>query len=278
MTSVADEKKYYFRLNYFHRIMHGVVMVSFLGLALTGLPLKFSESRWAAWLAYFIGGFEAAGYFHRVFALVTFGYFAAHLVFLVRFFGWKSEVSFFRFLFGPDSMVPRWKDLRDLYGNFKWFLGFGPRPAYDRWTYWEKFDYWAVFWGVAIIGVSGLMLWFPSFFTRFLPGWFINVAAIVHSDEAMLAVGFIFIFHFIHTHLRGEKFPLDPVIFTGRVSEEELRHERPEEYKRLVSRGTLSEIEADAPPLWLRNFSRIAGFSALALGLLMIVLVLISLF
>ena len=95
---MADEKRYFFRLSYFHRIMHVFVMASFLGLALTGLPLKYSDAHWAAWLAYFLGGFQAAGYFHRVFALITFGYFAAHLVFLVRFFGWKSREPFFRFL------------------------------------------------------------------------------------------------------------------------------------------------------------------------------------
>jgi hypothetical protein len=114
-------------------------------------------------------------------------------------------------------MVPRGKDFTDFVGNFRWFLYLGRRPRFDRWTYWEKFDYFAVFWGVAIIGFSGLVLWFPQFFTTFLPGWFLNAAHVVHSDEALLATGFIFIFHFFHTHLRPETFPLDPVIFTGRI-------------------------------------------------------------
>ena len=89
----------------------------------------------------------------------------------------------------------------------KWFVGMGPRPQYGRWTYWEKFDYFAVFWGIAVIGSTGLTLWFPVFFTRFLPGSFINVATIIHSDEALLATGFIFTVHFFNTHLRPEKFP-----------------------------------------------------------------------
>ncbi len=105
----------------------------------------------------------------------------------------------------------------DLWGNLKYFLYLGPRPALDRWAYWEKFDYLAVFWGVAIIGFSGLVLWFPGFFTSFLPGWVLNAAYIMHSDEALLATGFIFLFHFFHTHLRPESFPMDPVIFTGRM-------------------------------------------------------------
>ena len=63
------------------------------------------------------------------------------------------------------------KDIKDFWGTVKWFFGAGPRPEYGRWTYWEKFDYLAVFWGVAVIGLSGLMLWFPEFFTKFMPGW-----------------------------------------------------------------------------------------------------------
>ena len=114
---------------------------------------------------------------------------------------------------------------------FKWFFGRGPRPQFDRYTYWEKFDYWGVFWGMAIIGGSGLMLWFPTFFSRFLPGWLLNVATIVHGEEALLAVGFIFTIHFFHGHLRPEKFPMDMVIFTGQIPEHELKGERPIEYR-----------------------------------------------
>ena len=80
-------------------------------------------------------------------------------------------------------------------------------PGYGRFTYWEKFDYFAVFWGMIIIGFTGLVLWFPEFFTRILPGWSINVATIIHSDEALLAVGFIFTIHFFNTHFRPDKFP-----------------------------------------------------------------------
>ena len=90
-------------------------------------------------------------------------------------------------------------DFNDFFSTIKWFFGAGPRPEYGRWTYWEKFDYFAVFWGVAIIGLSGLIQWFPEYFTLVLPGWLINVAAIIHSDEALLAVGFIFTIHFFGT-------------------------------------------------------------------------------
>jgi cytochrome b subunit of formate dehydrogenase len=269
---------HYIRLNVFHRVMHVIVMVSFLGLALTGLPLKYSDSLWARHLVSFLGGFEKAGLLHRVCAGVTFGYFAAHLVYLVYFFRRISVEPFFSFLLGPSSMVPGLKDLKDLCGNVKWFLGLGPKPSFDRWTYWEKFDYWAVFWGVGMIGISGLFLWFPIFFARFLPGWVLNIATIIHSDEALLATGFIFIFHFIHTHLRGEKFPLDPVIFTGRISDDEFQNERPVEYDRMRREGRLEAAQCKAAPLWLRIISVVVGISALAVGIFIIVLVIGTLF
>ena len=85
-----------------------------------------------------------------------------------------------------------------------------------------------------MIGVSGLMLWFPDFFTKFLPGWALNAAYIIHSDEALLATGFIFLFHFFHTHLRPESFPMDPVIFTGSMPLHRFKEERPLEYQRMV--------------------------------------------
>ena len=77
--------------------------------------------------------------------------------------------------FGPDSMIPSWHDLIDFIAMYKWFFGLGPRPVFDRWTYWEKFDYWAVFWGVAIIGGTGLTLAFKETVAAILPGWVFNL-------------------------------------------------------------------------------------------------------
>ena len=103
-----------------------------------------------------------------------------------------------------------------------------------------------MFWGIAVIGSTGLSLWFPTFFTRFLPGWFVNVATIIHSDEALLAIGFIFTIHFFNTHLRPEKFPMDIVIFTGRMTVDELKHDKPEEYEELVASGELEKHLVEA--------------------------------
>jgi cytochrome b subunit of formate dehydrogenase len=202
--------------------------------------------------------------------------FASHIVMVVRrAFENKDLIGI---LWGSDSMVPQPQDAVDLYNHLKWFLSLGPRPQFDRWTYWEKFDYWAVFWGMAIIGGSGLLLWFPEFFARFLPGWMFNIASLVHGEEALLAVGFIFTIHFFNGHLRPEKFPMDTVIFTGRISEAELKHERRVEYERLLREGRLAAEEAPPPTLESRAFGWFVGGAALLLGIVAIVLIVYSVF
>ena len=253
------------RFTRLNRILHISMIVSFITLALTGLTLKFSYTDWAGVVSRFFGGFESAGYIHRFAAVIMFGVFVAHLVDLARM-KKRERLSFGQLVFGPGSMLFNRQDLRDLVGNIKWFLGKGPRPRYGRWTYWEKFDYFAVFWGIAVIGFSGLMLWFPEFFTRFVPGWFLNVATIIHSDEALLAVGFIFTVHFFNTHLRPEKFPMDIVVFTGRMPLEEFRRDKPAEYDALVKAGTLNSYLVEAYPEIVIRAIRVFAWTALTLG------------
>lgn len=258
-----------------HRLTHIVVVVSFLGLAFTGIPLHFSNSGWSNIFTSLLGGVEVSRFFHRFWAVVTFGYaiFHLHYLFFRSNFRWNL-----RSLFGPDSIAVRRQDLVDLYRNFRYFLYLGPKPIFDRWTYWEKFDYYAVFWGVPVIGFSGMILWFPWFFTSFLPGWILNVAMIVHGEEALLAVGFIFTFHFFHNHLRPENFPMDTVIFTGKMTLSRFRKERPAEYERLVREGRLGEILTDPPTESARQLSFWFGLTALMIGLAIVVAIFTTLF
>jgi cytochrome b subunit of formate dehydrogenase len=252
------------------RLMHLVLMVCFLGLAATGLPLLFSGSAWAASLARAFGGFEASALLHRIFATCMLGVFAAHVGELLYRLVIRRERSL---LWGPSSMVPQPSDLTQLYGHVRWFVGRGPRPRFDRYTYWEKFDYWAVFWGMFIIGGSGLLLWFPQAFSTFLPGWVFNVALLIHGEEALLAVGFIFTIHFFNGHLRPEKFPMDMVMFTGQVSEHELRAERPAEFERLVRDHRLDALAVSPEPDWVSTGGRIVGTAAVASGLVLLVFI-----
>lgn len=253
------------------RVLHGFLMLSFLGLAATGLPLVFSDEAWARTLVRLFGTFEVAGWLHRVCATILIAVFLVHLYRLGRRVLVGKEYGV---LWGPTSMVPRPRDLTDLIGHMKWFVGRGPRPDFDRYTYWEKFDYWAVFWGMGIIGASGLLLWFPMFFSQYIPGWVFNVALLIHGEEALLAVGFIFTMHFFNGHLRPEKFPMDTVIFTGRVSENELRHERPAEYARLKAQGELGALRTEPAPPWLLRLGHVIGTTAVTIGLLLVALIL----
>jgi hypothetical protein len=170
---------------------------------------------------------------------------------------------------GPNSMTPQPKDVSDFFGNIKYFLYMGERPPGDRWTYFEKFDYLAVFWGVVIIGLSGLFLWLPGFFTSFLPGWTLNAAQVIHSDEALLATGFIFVFHFFHTHLRPESFPMDLVVFTGKMSLERFMSERPLEYQRLVDNDELEDYLVDGPNPRQRRDAYLLGSVFLVIGIML---------
>ncbi|MCM2270134.1 MAG: cytochrome C, partial [Thermoanaerobaculia bacterium] len=190
----------------------------------------------------------------------------------------ESGQTWLQLLTGPDTILFARRDLADLVASIKWFFGLGPRPAYGRYTYWEKFDYFAVFWGVMVIGSTGFVLWFPELLTRVLPGWSINVATIVHSDEALLAVGFIFTIHFFNTHFRPDKFPMDPVIFTGRMTLEELQHDKPDEYAQMVREGRLEEHLVEPMPKSVERGFRIFGFAALFVGLLLIVLIVYAMF
>lgn len=249
------------------RLLHGFLMLSFLGLAATGLPLIFSDQEWARRMTAILGSFEVAGWLHRVCATILITVFGLHLFRLgTRLFRHRD----FGLLWGPRSMVPQPRDLREAAGHVKWFLGMGERPRFDRYTYWEKFDYWAVFWGMGIIGASGLLLWFPVFFAQIVPGWVFNIALLVHGEEALLAVGFIFTMHFFNGHLRPEKFPMDRVIFTGRVSLEELEEERPDEYARLVATGGLDALKVSAPEPWQVRLGTVIGTIAVTTGLLLV--------
>ncbi len=269
-----EESRYFVRrFTKAQRYTHLFVIISFLSLALTGMMLKFSGMPWANFVANALGGVKTAGVIHRIAAVITFGYFVFH-VFGLLVYKHKRKVSWRELIFGWNSLMFNKKDLSDFVATIKWFWGKGPRPNYGRWTYWEKFDYLAVFWGVAVIGLSGLMLWFPEFFTKFIPGSLINVATIIHSDEALLAVGFIFTIHFFNTHLRPEAFPMDTVIFTGLVPFKHYKHERPQAVVDLQKSGELRK-RVVTTRISRRRAIVIRIFGSIALGIGMIIIGLI---
>jgi thiosulfate reductase cytochrome b subunit len=276
-ASEVKEKVYVRRFTRSQSITHIFVIISFLSLAFTGMLLKFAYMDWAKFLVVLIGGVQAAGVIHRIAAVITFGYFFFHVYSLFKM---KNEkgLSFKDFIFGKDTLMFNMQDVRDFVASVKWFTGRGPRPKYGKWTYWEKFDYMAVFWGVVVIGSTGLVLWFPQFFTRFIPGWLINIAQIIHSDEALLAVGFIFTIHFFNTHLRPEAFPMDTVIFTGKVAVDEYKEDRPREFDELEQSGKLEKLlTTDEIPEKRMKTIKLFGYIFLFSGVVLVLLIIFSL-
>jgi|GEM_PF-2218719 Prokaryotic cytochrome b561. len=139
-----DENRQHFRR--FHwgwRLGHLVFALVTMTLVLTGTTALYAESAWAPVVAKALGGPKMLGLIHRICAALFVGIFLIHFVYVMqkllrdRSFRW----------FGPDSLIPNWKDFADCWGMFKWFVDRGPKPLFDRWAYFEKFDYWAVFWG-----------------------------------------------------------------------------------------------------------------------------------
>lgn len=255
-----DPGKHFRRFPWGWRVAHLLFALATMTLVLTGSTALFAESPWAPKVAELVGGPKVLALAHRIAAALFITIFLIHFVYVMqkllrdRNFRW----------FGPDSLLPNWKDFADCWGMFKWFFGKGPRPEFERWAYYEKFDYWAVFWGVNVIGWSGLMLAFPHVTANYLPGWVFNVATLVHGEEAFLAAVFLFTVHFFNNHFRPDKLPPpDVVMFTGTQSLEEFRHDHPAHFKRMVASGEIQEYLIDQP-------SRPFHIGSVALGLILI--------
>ena len=261
----------YLRFNVFHRWMHFLVFVSFTVLVFTGMPLKYKDSDWAQWFMDATGGVTAAGVYHRIAAIVTVVYWTAEVIYMIVVIARRRG----RGVLGPGSMMFSGKDLRDIVGMFRWFLGMGGKPQFDRYTYWEKFDFASLVVGTVIIGLTGFMMWFPIETTRYAPGIVLNIALVIHSNEALLAMGVIFIFvHLFSAHLKPESFPLDKVIFTGSLPVEHYKAERPLEYARRVREGTLEEVLVERRITWRTyagdviwwSFTAVAGLAAVLMA------------
>jgi cytochrome b subunit of formate dehydrogenase len=257
------------------RLLHLGMILSFLTLAATGLPLKYSHSSAANWIVHNVVGFGTAAALHRIAAILLVFIFAIHIAIIFYKVIVRREKGIF---WGPNSLVASFQDAKDFINHIGYFIGLRKKPPkFGRWAYWEKFDYYAVFWGMIVIGLSGLALWFPEQLTRLLPGWLINAAHIVHSEEALLATAFIFTVHFFNTHLRPGVFPMDEVIFTGRVTEEHFREERALEYENLTEEEYKARLTAPLPR-WMKILFYVAGYTFLSIGVLLLIFIIIGTF
>ena len=267
------EGRYYQRWSATWRWAHLIFAVSVIVLVMTGIALLYPNTAWAPVLEQAFGGPKIAGIVHRTAAVIMIAVFAAHLIYaaihIAR--NWKT----FK-LFGPYSLMPNLQDAWDIVAMLKWFFGRGPRPRFDHWNYQQKVDYWAPFWGIAMLAATGAMLWFKTLTGAYLPGWAFNVATVVHGDEALLAAIYLFTIHYFVSHWRPDKFPLDVVMFTGSMPLEDFKRDYAVEYDRLVETGQLQEHLVDAPSRPMTLGSKILGFSLVAIGLALLVMMAIG--
>lgn len=223
----------YLRFNLTFRIHHVILFTTFLLLAFTGWALKYPEPtlQHAGWWIRLWGGAKTAGLIHRIAGVIMVSDFVWHVLYMITLLvTGKMKVN------PTTTVIPLPKDLTDLIKNYNYFLGVSrEKPRFGRYTYLQKFDYWAVFWGMGIIGLSGLALTFPTKAQYLFPEWSLNwiweLISILHSDEALLAIVFILFIHFYNEHLKWDKFPMNMSWITGKISMEEFKHEHPLEYE-----------------------------------------------
>ena len=201
--------RYYQRFTIGWRLVHLLFALALMILSLTGMAAFYAETGWAAAVMKALGGPRTAALIHRVAAVVILSLFVGHVLYLI--FRLAPKWRTFKW-FGHASLVPSLQDVRDIIAMFKWFFGKAPRPVFGRWTYWERFDYWAPFWGLTIVGGSGLMLWFKELTAAVWPGWIFNLATLAHGEEAFLAILFLFTVHFFNNHFRPDRLPPPDIV------------------------------------------------------------------
>ena len=228
----ADHARSVVRFDLHQRIQHWFMLSGVILLGITGWPLRGAGSAEAAvysraFLKVF-GGAQGAAIWHRVGAVLIIISALYHLFYL-------TFLAANRRL--PFSMLPVPKDALDMKDNILFMLGLRKeRPRFDRFMYLEKFDYWAVFWGIVMMVGTGFVFWFPVFFAQYAPSWVITSAQIIHGEEATLAILFLFVVHFYNVHLKPSIFPMNWAWLHGRITVADLKHEHPLEYDRLKDR------------------------------------------
>ncbi|MBC8247727.1 MAG: cytochrome b/b6 domain-containing protein [Deltaproteobacteria bacterium] len=247
------------RFSPIQRLFHLALMLSFAIQAVTGVVRIYISTEWGQSLASLMGGYSGALEIHKYVGLFMLFLFVVHAVYLLWIIDWRR---FPRSIYGPDSILPRLEDLDQMVQHSWWLIGKAQWPRLDRWSYWEKMDYFGVVWGMVIIGSTGLILFWPTISSLYMPGWGLNIALWIHRIEAFLAMGHVFIIHFFIGHLRRENFPMDLAMFEGSVDLEKTRHERPAWVARMEQQGKLNEgLIQNKTSLPLRAMSYAFGFT-----------------
>jgi formate dehydrogenase gamma subunit len=201
---------------------HALLILSLLVLLLTGLPQKYRTADWSQAILSTPQRVETIRQVHHIAALVLTLEVFYHL-------GLAIYLMARRRL--PAAIFPTWQDVLDTGGMLRYLLFLSKKkPAFGKYNFEQKLTYWFVFFSVGIMSVTGFIIWFPIQATSFLPGGVVPAAKMAHSTEAIVIAVFVIIFHFYHVHLER----LNLSIFTGRLSDEEMRTYHSEEYERLT--------------------------------------------
>ncbi len=207
------------------RIQHVFLVTVFVVLCLTGFPMKFPKAFWAPFLYDLVGGIHGAPIVHRIAGVALLVGFALHIVFILvnvrrslkqrdqR--GLKAWINAILAL----PMIPKWRDVRDLFTWAKYVFFLSPeRPGYGHYSWKEKLEYLGLFWGIPLLGITGILLWAESISSHILPGWALNVAYLAHTYESLLAVAHITLVHIPGVFGRPGVSPLSSMILNGKIS------------------------------------------------------------
>ena len=261
------------RFTLLDRLFHLGLMLTFMLQAATGLARMYTETGWGRFLASMFGGYHGAMTVHRIGGMLMLGLFVLHLIYLAV----RAGRCFPGCVRGNDSLLFGLRDLKDFFIHLGWMLGLCDSPRFERWAYWEKFDYWAVFWGMLVLGGTGLLLADPVVSSRYLPGWGLNVAFWVHRIEALLAIGHVFIIHFAIAHIRPHNFPMDMAMFQGSVDLGKTRQERPGWIERLTAEGMFHAELVEEGGIGAGIIVRIFGCAVVLCGVLLLIFGLVNL-
>lgn len=214
-VSNQPDKERYLRFPLSRRIEHWVTAISFIILAVTGLPQKYQSAFLSENLIAWMGGVDTVRRIHRVAAVVLALAALYHLGTLI--YHWYVRRGRLSMLLSKDDAVNAWQSLR-------YNLGLeGERPKQGFYTFEEKAEYWALIWGTVIMIITGFFLWNPITAARYLPGELIPAAKAAHGGEALLAALAIVLWHLYHVLVRH----FNKSMFTGYLSAEEMHEEHP---------------------------------------------------
>lgn len=215
------------RFDIHQRIQHYMLFTSFIVLFVTGLLRGFPHWPTFAWFTSIFGGPDLLRVVHDVAAFVM----VACCIYHVWYIAWGYFVKHK----APLNMIPNLKDLKDLLHTMLWIFGIYKRePQYAHFQYGQKIDYWAIFWGMPVMVISGFILMFPALFSGWWDGQWYAVFLTAHRDEAILATSFIIIVHMYYGHLASPAFPVNTVMFTGKMLKSKYKEWFGHEYKELT--------------------------------------------